>query len=303
MANARTRWKDDRFHPTEKGVRRLFVQQVDGGAPLPVNYPAPGLAVLQRLVTRRQPASSSSPSQGLYIVPDAWVGRHVRSPHGAGLPRLRARNCLLWGSWSPDGQTDCVRLRRHALRPRNRGKAAGSQLLMALILPLTGLVLRRQVDRHSSEGIRQFSLSGNLAPSSILVVQASGGTPIRVTDSLSPQHEPGLDPGSPRRFCSSLIRTEDATSTSSTSRAREDPTGPAVRITTGLNPDRIALSADGKRLAWSISRRDLQRLESSASLEGFRTAFPSHPGHHRRPDDRDGHWSPATGSGCTMTRT
>ena len=30
------------------------------------------------------------------------------------------------------------------------------------------------------------------------------------------------------------------------------PNGPPARITTGLNPDRISLSADGKRLAWSI---------------------------------------------------
>jgi Tol biopolymer transport system component len=84
-----------------------------------------------------------------------------------------------------------------------------------------------------------------------MVVPAEGGAPVAVTDSTSFNTSPIWIPG--RR---ALLFISDAEGGRDIYQVELNgsgaPAGRPVRITTGLNPERISLSADGKRLTWSV---------------------------------------------------
>jgi len=234
------------FTRTDKGVRHLFVQQVDGGAPLPVNTQLADWQCCGALSPDGSRLLFLS-SQGLYIVPTLG-GQARQVVAGAGLSAT-SPDLLLWGSWSPDGRRIAYVFDDTLL---TQGTEESSRIAVAY-----GPFFHSPVWSSDGRWIAivsgnwQFSLSGNLAPSSILVVPASGGTPIRVTDSLSLNMSPVWIPGRQAiLFISDKDGGRDVYQLNLSSSGR--PNGPAVRITTGLNPDRIALSADAKRLAWSI---------------------------------------------------
>jgi Tol biopolymer transport system component len=92
---------------------------------------------------------------------------------------------------------------------------------------------------------------GNLAGSSIWVVSASGGEPRRITDENHLNTSPvwTVD-GSHVLFISSAGGARDIYSQRVTSNG--DPDGAPARLTTGLNPHSISLSADGHSLAYSV---------------------------------------------------
>ena len=91
---------------------------------------------------------------------------------------------------------------------------------------------------------------GNIAPSSIWVMKAGGGTPVRVTQGTHLNTSPVWTADGAILFVSNVGGARDIY----LQRLKRDLTaaGAPVRITTGLNPHTISISRDGKTLAYSI---------------------------------------------------
>jgi Tol biopolymer transport system component len=101
------------------------------------------------------------------------------------------------------------------------------------------------------EGNVFFHAVGNTAPSTIKLVRATGGTPQVLTDSLSLNTSPVWIPG--RRALLFISNREGGRDIYQVDLKRSGrPQRAANRITTGLNPERLSLSTNGRRLAWSV---------------------------------------------------
>jgi Tol biopolymer transport system component/DNA-binding SARP family transcriptional activator len=225
------------------GGDELFAQQVDGGSPVPLTEQVPG--------SQGYGALSPGGNQllflgddGLYVMP-ALGGQARRVVPG----EVSGRHRLFWGAWAPDGErivySDRETLYAQAIRETDR---------TALV---TGL------DIHSPawspdgrwiafvEGNPLFHTVGNTASSAIRIVPASGGEPVAVTDASALNTSPVWLPGRQALlFISDRDGGRDVYEVSLSENGA--PHGTPVRITTGLNPERIALSADGRWLAWSV---------------------------------------------------
>ena len=220
------------------GDSHLYVQQVDGGAPLEIPVQLPDWQCCGAL----SPDGSRLlfvTEDGLYVVP-TLVGQARRVPG--------AREAG-WGSWSPDG--------------RRIAYTANDSLYVQGLEEPRGTAIAHGEQVHSpawssdgrwiafAVGNAAFYLSGNLAPMAIAVVPAAGGTPVAITDTLSLNTSPVWAPGrASLLFISDRDGGRDVYEVALSSSGK--PAAPPSRLTTGLNPDRIALSADGSRLAWSV---------------------------------------------------
>ncbi len=92
---------------------------------------------------------------------------------------------------------------------------------------------------------------GNLAPSAIWLVPAAGGQAVPVTDNKALNMSPvWLPRGRLLLFISDRDGGRDIYSVAL--RSSGQPVGPPTRLTTGLNAHTISLSADGKRLTYSV---------------------------------------------------
>ncbi|HEX3235736.1 MAG TPA: hypothetical protein VHR41_16175, partial [Gemmatimonadales bacterium] len=101
------------------------------------------------------------------------------------------------------------------------------------------------------EFVFSTSIFGNLAPSAIWLVSAAGGQPIPVTDNKSLNVSAVWLPGG-RQLLFVSDRDGGRDIYRVTLRSSGQPAGPPTRLTTGLNVHTISLSADGKRLAYSV---------------------------------------------------
>jgi TolB protein len=91
---------------------------------------------------------------------------------------------------------------------------------------------------------------GNVAPSSIWLVGVDGGEPVQLTDDTELNVSPAWMPdGRHLLFISNRDGTRDiyASQVDASGRPRSQP----VRVTTGLNPHSISVSADGSTVAYS----------------------------------------------------
>jgi serine/threonine-protein kinase len=90
---------------------------------------------------------------------------------------------------------------------------------------------------------------GNIAPSSIWLMKADGGTPVKVSDESHLNTAPVWTPDGSLLYISSLGGSRDVY----VQKINGDLTarGAPVRLTTGLNPHTISISKDGKLLAYS----------------------------------------------------
>jgi serine/threonine-protein kinase len=221
------------------GTNQLAVQQVAGGSRVTVGD-APFLV---------QPAFSPDGNRLLYGGPG---GLHIMPVLG-GQSRVVVPGTLgplLPGGWSPDGKEIVYR--------------SGNDTLVVQSVEGTGRrVLVSGVQVHSPvwspdgkwiayvQGNPAFHYNGNRASSQVFVVAAGGGTPVPITDSTSLNTSPIWIPG--RRALLFVSDKEGGRDIYQVDlRSSCAPSDPAVRVTTGLNPERITLSADGTRLAWSV---------------------------------------------------
>jgi Tol biopolymer transport system component/DNA-binding SARP family transcriptional activator len=228
---------------TTPTTSKLFVQQVDGGSPVPVATQLSG----------RQEHGAFSPDgthllfhgpEGLYVMPA--LGGQARLIVGG-----TSWNDASWGSWAPDGK---------------RIAYVQSDTVFIQSLDSTGrTALADGVDLHSTAWSRDGDwvafvagnssfYDGNIAPSALRLVRAAGGPVMLLTDSLALNTSPIWVPGKRSLlFISDRDGGRDVYQMFLTRSGA--PTGPPVRLTTGLNPERISISADGKRLAWSVLTR------------------------------------------------
>ena len=220
----------------------VVVQQVEGGAPTVVTASVSGRNNGLQAISPDGSRMLFSGRGGLYLM--ATLG---------GQARLVVQGPALFATWSPDGSrfayTGGAALGYH-LRPV--GRPAGPHRDRE---PATCSTRRPGPPTANwiayVEGNATFYQSGNSAPSSIRLVRTSGGTPLALTDSASFNTSPVWIPG--RRallFISDRDGGRDIYQL--TLKGNGEPQGPAIRITTGLNPERLNLSADGRRLAYSV---------------------------------------------------
>jgi serine/threonine-protein kinase len=223
------------------GQTRLYVRQVDGGAPVAITPERGGFA--------RRPHWSPNGSR--------LVFRSERGvelvPALGGAPRLLiAYRPELWidAMWSPDGQSIAY--------------AAGDSVL---VRPVEGGLDRRLAqlpEVHSCawspngrwlacvSGNTLFVSTdiGNIAVSSVWVIPAAGGTPVRVTDDQSLNVSPvWLPDGNSLLFISNRQGGRDIYQVPVARSGR--PVRDATRLTTGLNAVAVSVSADGRRLAYA----------------------------------------------------
>ena len=234
------------FTRSDRGMPHLYVQQVDGGVPLAITTQLPEWQCCGAVSPDGSRLLFLTP-QGLYVVPT--LGGQAR-PVGTGPSGFSTtRVAVLWGSWSPDGRR-IVYSRHDTIYVQGIDESAQ-----------TAVARGRTV--HSPawssdgrwiafvQGNAQFEINGNQGPSAIAVVSASGGTPVLVTDSSALNTSPVWLPGrTALLFISDKDGGRDVYQLPLSSSGKPD--GAPTRITTGLNPDRIAVSSDGKRLAWSV---------------------------------------------------
>lgn len=225
----------------------LFAQQVDGGSSVPLTARMPG--------SQRDGALSPDGTrllfrgdEGLYVMPA--LGGEARRVVTA-LVAVDIVNVpgLLSGDWAPDGERIVYPERDTLFIQASHGQGR------------TALLSGRDI--HSPawspdgrwiafvEGNSAFHVRGNIASSVIRVVSATGGKVVSVTDGSALHTSPVWIPG--RRALLFISDRDGGRDVYQLSLNHDGtPRTVPVRITTGLNPERLSISADGRRLAWSV---------------------------------------------------
>jgi eukaryotic-like serine/threonine-protein kinase len=152
--------------------------------------------------------------------------------------------------WSPDG--------------REVAYFAGDSLMVAGVKGEAARFVTRALRPHSPawspdgawiafvSGNDTYFDSYNIAPSSIWLVPAAGGMPLQLTSDDGMSMSPTWAPDSRRLLIVSTragVRDVYQLNLTGKGRLRGEP----VRISTGLNPSLISLSADGSQLAYSVA--------------------------------------------------
>jgi serine/threonine-protein kinase len=91
---------------------------------------------------------------------------------------------------------------------------------------------------------------GNIAPSSIWLVRADGGNPVRISDDKHLNTSPAWTPDGAVLYVSSLGGNRDIYI--QRVRSNLSPDGEPLRLTTGLNPHTISIDRSGKTMAYSV---------------------------------------------------
>lgn len=220
-----------------KGERGLFVSQVEGGSPVAV-------------------------ATGTTLAPAAWAPDGGRLLFGSqrglevvpalgGTPRLvvAATPTLRWGAWSPRGDQIAY-------------ASADTLYLQDLSDGQRKMILVGR-EPHSPawspdgewiayvEGNIQWVTAANIAPSSIWLVRTKGGTPIRLTNEQPLHTSPVWLDNKRLLFVSNRDGGRDVYLLTRSGGSRAASPEP-VRVTTGLNPHTISLSADGRRLVYAV---------------------------------------------------
>jgi Tol biopolymer transport system component len=220
---------------------RIYVRQVDGGRPVAIGDSTE--------VGQRGPKWSPDGRRLLYISGD----KVMVVPSLGGQARVVAQRAGgAWGAdWSPDG----------------REIAFIYQDSLCIVQPDSGSYRALPVpfDAHSprwspdgkwvalvsrNSGFVSSLQYGNSAVSQIFMVPIEGGTPVPVTDGTSLATSPAWLPGGRGLlFVSDLGGSRDVYYVGiSGGKAQGSP----QRVTTGLRPHSIAVSADGRRMSYNL---------------------------------------------------
>jgi Tol biopolymer transport system component/DNA-binding SARP family transcriptional activator len=224
----------------------LFAQQIDGGAPVPLTAALPG--------SQREAALSPDGSQllfrgegGLYVMP-ALGGLARRVVAAKVEDRILNLPGLLAGAWAPDGlhivypERDTLFVQ--AIDSAGRTAVASSRSIHSPAWSSDGRWIAFVL------GNPEFHIRGNLASSAIHVVPAGGGATVPVTDASALHTSPVWVPG--RRALLYISDHDGGRDVYQVALGRSGrPRAPPTRITTGLDPERLSLSGNGRRLAWS----------------------------------------------------
>jgi eukaryotic-like serine/threonine-protein kinase len=224
------------------GQTRLYVRQVDGGAPVAITPERGGFARVPRWSPEGRRLLFLS-DRGLEVIPALGGPSKLIRPVQEGT----------WsdGTWSPEGRAIAYALGDSVyVRSLEGGVTHG---------------LARLREAHSCtwspdgrwlacvSGNRQFVTNrdfGNRATSSVWLIPTAGGAPVRVTDDESLNMSPAWLPG--RRSLLFVSNRDGGRDIYQVHLARAGgPAGDAARLTTGLNAAGMSVSADGRRLAYA----------------------------------------------------
>ncbi len=253
----------------------ISLQPTDGGRAVNITDSLPGNQLSPDWSPDgRRLVFVSYDSIGASIVTMPPTGGDVRRLHSSGSDG----GAPLAPKWSPDGRRIAFEQGDSVLVM----DADGSGLtLLALVRDVHSLAW--SPDGRWLAGVRgnaQFVYArggfGNVAASTVFVVPVAGGTPVMVSDSTTLNVSPvWLPDGSALLYVSSGGGGRDIYLQEIGRSGRAS--GAVRRITTGLDAHTIALSRDGKRLAYSKYSRDLNvwmvRLPASGSVNA-RDAVP-----------------------------
>ncbi|HEU5154970.1 MAG TPA: protein kinase, partial [Gemmatimonadales bacterium] len=228
---------------------KLFAQQVDGGRPIPLTADMPGSQAVGTLSPDGNRLLFLG-NDGLYVMPAlGGQARRVVPTPSRDLSAAQQFFVLGWGGWSPDGQ--------RIVYPNE------DTLFIQSISDSDRTALTTGVDLHSPawspdgrwvafvEGNPMFHFSGNIASSAIRVIPAAGGKVSTVADATSLNTSPVWLSG---RLTLLFISDREGGRDIYEVSLKKDgtPSAAPVRITTGLNPAQLSVSADGGKLAWSV---------------------------------------------------
>jgi Tol biopolymer transport system component len=229
-----------RITPAES---RLVVQQLSGGEPVTVAR-WPGISAALPAWSADGARLLYSSPRGLEVVPALGGVSRLIAPQTADIR-------LGWGAgaWAPSG---------------DRVAYTSADTVYARDLDADApRVVARSAQAHSPvwspdgrriafvSGNLQYPTTGNIAPSSIWIVDAGGGTPTRVTDDRPLHVSPVWLPGG--RGLLYVSDQDGGRDIYFVPLGRSGaPDGPPVRLSTGLHPHTISLSADGRRLLYSL---------------------------------------------------
>jgi Tol biopolymer transport system component len=226
-------------------LMKLFVRQLEGGNTIPISSDLTG--------NLRRPLWSPD---GARIAFQSPRGIETVTSLG-GIPKLlvgtEGANPPTDFAWSPDGRRIAYR-HRDTLYTRaleggtSRPAATGFEMHSPAWSPDGAWIAYVS---GNPEFVYSTYTFGNLAPSAIWLAPAGGGQPIPVTDNKSLNVSPvWLPRGRQLLFVSDRDGGRDIYRVALSSSGQ--PVGPPTRLTAGLNVHTISLSADGKRLTYSV---------------------------------------------------
>ena len=238
-----------------EGAMRIYVRRLDGGRAVRVSGDAPG--------DHRRPRWSPDGARlvfqaggGIWMVP-ALGG--VPRAMVAALPDPAVR--ALYPEWSPDGQT-LVWVRRDSVLARPAG--GGAVKLLATLPEAHSLAWspdgRWIAAVSGNEGFVYgaaastmdvgFISIGNLAPSAVWLIPASGGEPVRVAGGDHLNTSPAWLAPDRLLFVSDREGSRDLFE--ATIGRSGTPDGRPVRLTTGLNAHTVSVQRDGRAIAYTV---------------------------------------------------
>ena len=213
---------------------RIVVRQVDGGRPNLVSGELDGSQTNPRWSPDGSRISFVA-NGAIYVVPAL-----------GGTPR-RLIDRATTHAWSPDGREIAFE-RTDGLWVRGVDAGAERHVLASSYLHSPSWSPDGRWIAYA-EGLR--ASMGNISANTVWIVRHEGGTPIRLSDSTRTNISPVFAPdGRSLLFVSSEGGIRDVYQQPISSDGR--PLGTRQRLTTGLSPFEISLSADGSRMAYDV---------------------------------------------------